>query len=72
MKATKTWRDMLSDSLADPNFRKEWESANAELAELDKFIAEHSEAGLTKANVAIRAHTDTTARASGKPSEKTN
>ena len=34
MKATKTWRDMLSKSLSDPNFRKEWEEANAELAEL--------------------------------------
>ena len=29
MKATKTWRDMLSKSLSDPNFRKEWEEANA-------------------------------------------
>ena len=37
MKATKTWRDMLSKSLSDPNFRKEWEEANAELAELDKW-----------------------------------
>ena len=39
MKATKTWRDMLSKSLSDPNFRKEWKEANAELAELDKIIA---------------------------------
>ena len=33
MKATKTWRDMLSKSLSDPNFRKEWEEANAELTD---------------------------------------
>ncbi|MDO4937696.1 MAG: hypothetical protein Q4E62_07260 [Sutterellaceae bacterium] len=72
MNATKTWRDMLSNSLADPNFRKECEAANAELAELDKFIAEHSEAGLTEADVAIRAHTDTTSRPSGKSPKKTN
>lgn len=39
MKATKTWRDMLSESLKDPNFRKAWVKANAELAELDAIIA---------------------------------
>ena len=48
MKATKTWRDMLSKSLSDPNFRKEWEEANAELAELDKIIAARASAGLTQ------------------------
>ena len=48
MKATKTWRDMLSKSLSDPNFRKEWEEANAELAELDKIIAARASAGLTR------------------------
>ena len=52
MKATKTWRDMLSKSLSDPNFRKEWEEANAELAELDKIIAARASAGLTQADVA--------------------
>ena len=51
MKATKTWRDMLSKSLSDPNFRKEWEEANAELAELDKIIAARASAGLTQADV---------------------
>lgn len=54
MKATKTWRDMLSKSLSDPNFRKEWEEANAELAELDKIIAARASAGLTQADVAAR------------------
>ena len=58
MKATKTWRDMLSKSLSDPNFRKEWEEANAELAELDKIIAARASAGLTQADVA--AHMGTT------------
>lgn len=54
MKATKTWRDMLNESLEDPNFRKEWEDANAELAELDKIIAARASAGLTQAEVATR------------------
>lgn len=57
MKATKTWRDMLSKSLSDPNFRKEWKEANAELAELaelDKIIAARASAGLTQADVAVR------------------
>ena len=57
MKATKTWRDMLSKSLSDPNFRKEWKKANAELAELaelDKIIAARASAGLTQADVAVR------------------
>lgn len=31
MKATKTWRDMLSKSLSDPNFRKEWEKPTPNL-----------------------------------------
>lgn len=35
MKATKTWQEMLAESLKDPHFRKEWEAANAELASLD-------------------------------------
>ena len=38
MKATKTWHDMLGESLQEPTFRKEWKDANAELAELDKII----------------------------------
>ena len=54
MKATKTWRDMLNESLEDPNFREEWEDANAELAELDKIIAARASAGLTQADVATR------------------
>ena len=54
MKATKTWREMLNESLEDPHFRKEWEDANAELAELDKIIAARSDAGLTQADVASR------------------
>lgn len=54
MKATKTWRDMLNESLEDPNFRKEWEDANAELAELDKIIAARASAGLTQTDVATR------------------
>ena len=54
MKATKTWRGMLNESLEDPNFRKEWEDANAELAELDKIIAVRASAGLTQADVAVR------------------
>ena len=54
MKATKTWRNMLDKSLSDPNFRKEWEVANAELAELDKIIAARASAGLTQADVAAR------------------
>lgn len=39
MKATKTWQEMLAESLKDPDFRKEWEAANAELASLDRAIA---------------------------------
>lgn len=54
MKATKTWRDMLNESLEDPNFREEWEDANAELAELDKIIAARASAGLTQTDVATR------------------
>lgn len=54
MKATKTWRDMLNESLEDPNFRKEWEDANAELAELDKIIAARASAGRTLVDVAAR------------------
>lgn len=54
MKATKTWRDMLYESLEDPNFRKEWEEANSELAELDKIIAARASARLTQADVAAR------------------
>lgn len=54
MKATKTWRDMLNESLEDPNFRKEWEDANAELAELDKIIEARASAGLTQTDVATR------------------
>lgn len=45
---------MLNESLEDPNFRKEWEDANAELAELDKIIAVRASAGLTQADVAVR------------------
>lgn len=52
MKATKTWRDMLNESLEDPNFRQEWEDANAELAELDKTIAARASVGLTQTGVA--------------------
>ena len=54
MKATKTWREMLNESLEDPHFRKEWEYANAELAKLDKIIAARSDVGLTQADVASR------------------
>lgn len=54
MKATKTWRDMLNESLEDPNFRSEWEAANAELAELDQIIAARTSVGLTQADVAAR------------------
>ncbi len=54
MRATKTWRDMLNESLEDPNFRKEWKDANAELAELDKIIAARASVGLTQADVAAR------------------
>lgn len=50
MNETKTWREMLNESLKDPNFRKEWEDANAELAELDRVIAARSEMGLTQAD----------------------
>ena len=54
MKATKNWRDMLNESLEDPNFRKEWEEANAKLAEFDKIMAARASAGLTQADVAAR------------------
>lgn len=52
MKATKTWHNMLNESLEDPNFRKEWDEANAELAELDKIIAARASAGLAQPDVA--------------------
>lgn len=52
MQATKTWRDMLDESLEDPAFRKEWEEANAELVMLDNILAVRAEAGLTQAEVA--------------------
>lgn len=39
-KPTKTWREMLNESMQDPDFRKEWEEANAELAELDARLAD--------------------------------
>ena len=54
MKATKTWREMLNESLEDPHFRKEWEDATTELAEPDKIIASRSDAGLTQADVVSR------------------
>lgn len=54
MQATKTWRDMLNESLKEPEFRKEWEDANAELVMLDNILAARSEAGLTQAEVALR------------------
>lgn len=54
MQATKTWRDMLNESLKEPEFRKEWEDANAELVMLDKILAARSEASLTQAEVALR------------------
>ena len=54
MKATKTWREMLNESLKDPDFRREWEDANAELAELDQIVAARTGAGLTQADVAAR------------------
>lgn len=63
MKATKTWRDMLNESLEDPNFRKEWEDANAELAELDKSIAARASAGRTLVDVAARTGTTQSAAA---------
>lgn len=47
MQATKTWRDMLDESLEDPAFRKDWEEANAELVMLDNILAVRAEAGLT-------------------------
>ncbi len=39
MTTVRSWRDMLEESLKDPNFRREWEKANAELAGLDRTIA---------------------------------
>lgn len=39
---TKTWREMLDNSLENPKFREEWVTANAEL---DKCIAAGSTAG---------------------------
>ena len=45
---------MLNESLKEPNFRKEWKDANAELAELDAIIAARAQAGLTQADVAAR------------------
>ena len=54
MQATKTWRDMLNESLKEPEFRKEWEDANAELVMLDNILAARSEASLTQAEVALR------------------
>lgn len=54
MQATKTWRDMLNESLKEPEFRKEWEDANAELVMLDNILAARSEAGLTQAEVVLR------------------
>ena len=63
MKATKTWRDMLNESLEDPNFRSEWEAANAELAELDQIIAARTSVGLTQADVAARMGTTQSAGA---------
>lgn len=54
MQATKTWRDMLDESLEDPAFRREWEVANAELVMLDNILAVRAEAGLTQAEVALR------------------
>ncbi len=43
MKATKTWRDMLGESLQEPTFRKEWKDANAELADLDKRLFQNAQ-----------------------------
>lgn len=54
MQATKTWRDMLNESLKEPEFRKEWEDANAELVMLDNILAARAEAGLTQTEVALR------------------
>lgn len=48
MQATKTWRDMLDESLEDPAFRREWEVANAELVMLDNILAVRAEARLTR------------------------
>ncbi len=53
-KPTKTWREMLDESLNDPDFRKAWDAANAELAPLDQILAARAEAGLTQAEVARR------------------
>ena len=54
MQATKTWRDMLNESLEDSAFRREWEAANAELVMLDNILAARAEAGLTQTEVALR------------------
>ena len=54
MKPTKTFHEMLNESLKDPEFCKEWQAANEELAELDRIIAARTSAGLTQAEVATR------------------
>lgn len=54
MKPINTWKTMLDESLEDPEFRKEWEAANAELVVLDHILAARAEAGLTQAEVAQR------------------
>ena len=63
---------MLSESLRDPNFRKEWEDANRELAGLDERIAmmrnlngrDALEAGLRKTKTPERNHHAARANAS--------
>ena len=54
---------MLNESLEDPNFRKEWKDANAELVELDESIAARASAGLPQADVAARPGTRQSAAA---------
>lgn len=66
MKATKTWRDMLNESLEDPNFRREWDDANAELAELDMSIAARASACLTQTAVARPQQQSDARQASGR------
>lgn len=50
----KGWREDLADALKTPEGRREWEAANAELAELDKILAARADAGITQEEVAVR------------------
>ena len=72
MKATKTWQEMLAESLKDPRFRKEWEAANAELAPLDRAIAAGTGASPAQAPEADRKETARAAAPDSKSDPRQN